>query len=162
MVLMFCLVGILVAGAAVVGWIMYCVRNGVGVLEGDDRVVPITDVESLSTPMEVSSQTSAQEPPAIGGAEPPPAASFEPESFAPTPSLSAEDIAANDLRQDEVRQLKEEVKLIREKAVLQARNAIDVINTLREENDRFRSEASARPAGRSEGLNLLVYESLNY
>ncbi len=44
------------------------------------------------------------------------------------------------LFEDQIFQLKEDVKLTREKAVEQARNALDVINKLRESNDRISAE----------------------
>ena len=44
------------------------------------------------------------------------------------------------LYENQIFQLKEEVKLIREKAVDQARNALEVINKMRESNDRISAE----------------------
>lgn len=66
--------------------------------------------------------------------------------------------------EDQVRQLKEEIKLIREKAVIQARNAIEVITKLREANEALtaeknRSQQSAAPAVSADELMHLKAEN---
>jgi hypothetical protein len=57
------------------------------------------------------------------------------EPVVPTP-----EVADRAQSEETIRQLTEEVKLIREKAVIQAKNAIEVINKLREDNEQLHSD----------------------
>jgi chromosome segregation ATPase len=140
MLMIYVLIGILVAGTGVFAWIFYIVKKEGGWFE-ENQVVPITDLNEIRAPHQ----------PGVGQEQNTPDVNnpktvvdiLQKDSFAttlvqpvaPLPASPGDPHSA-----EEVRQLHEELRLIREKALIQANNAIDVINKLREENEALRSE----------------------
>ncbi|MBF0619956.1 MAG: hypothetical protein HQL19_07305 [Candidatus Omnitrophica bacterium] len=122
------LVGIVAAAVFVVMRLFMTVRHEAQKMV-EESVVPITDISEIVTPAlkseapVFSSEALEQE-----------AGSIIPLSVEPAASLKS------DAAEQEVFQLREEVQLIREKAVIQARNALEVISKLRAENDRLKEE----------------------
>ncbi|NTV28508.1 MAG: hypothetical protein HGA80_00310 [Candidatus Omnitrophica bacterium] len=165
MLLIYLLIGVVLAAFGVVAWMVYSARVEAEKAQ-EDMVVPIEDLSSFnkkhvhkdellsgSAPgegvvsHEVGSNVGERPVSAIPGVV---AATDNVQFAASELSMEKTAMAAKpDLaREDELRTLKEEVRLIREKAVIQARNAIEVINKLREQAENLRAEnASLARAG---------------
>ncbi len=157
---MFLIIGltaVVAATFAVTGWIIYSSRVDEQISR-EDSVVPIADLSSFNKGKAASAVTERdghraaedepQKPEEIFKAGTSSnAVSIQPASFSPSQEPSAEVPAVSqgpaepgDKTADEIRTLKEEVRLIREKAVIQAKNAIEVINKLRDQADQLRAE----------------------
>jgi hypothetical protein len=140
MLMMILMLAILLAGVGVFVWLYLSAQKEKVGLE-ESSAVPITDVSEIQSahlPAEAVQESDAGvNKPVIGPVvlSGSPVATME-ERIVPTPEVT--DRARSE---DTIRQLNEEIKLIREKAVIQAKNAIEVINKLREDNDQLRSEA---------------------
>ncbi|MBF0122296.1 MAG: hypothetical protein HQL21_02665 [Candidatus Omnitrophica bacterium] len=114
-------------------------------------------------------------------AQPTMSASFSPQASAPAPAASAivpvpSPLALKDslidekliVRDNEIQQLQEELKNVREKGEDRVRQALETLNKLHEENDRllgdmerFRSEW-AKASGDTEALNQLRQENVEF
>ena len=140
MLMIYLLIGILVAGTGVFVWLGYSVKKEGGWVE-ENQAVPITDLKEIHSPHLPDVK---QEQNALNINKPKTMVDILQEDtfittlvqpVLPTPTSAGDPHAA-----EEVRQSHEEIRLVREKAAIQANNAIEVINKLREENDQLRSD----------------------
>ncbi|MBF0486121.1 MAG: hypothetical protein HQL16_06380 [Candidatus Omnitrophica bacterium] len=155
MALVFLMIGIVVLAFGVVGWLLYSVRAEEAKAAAEKNIVPITNFNEMTprSPIGVEvfpsvSETLVEAPAApedASGVETPkPLEEIKTGEEVPKVAEivlnSVEEQSKEEVVSDNILQLKEEIKLIREKAVVQARNALEVINKLREDYDKLSME----------------------
>ncbi len=155
MEVIFILVLIVLSAVGVLGWLFYSLKKH-EVLAVEETAVPIQDINEVI----VSSVNSVHEKaPALK--EPEPVKPFDMDL-----SLADGTLHEYPVREDNdlIQRLKEEVKNTREKAVVQSRNAIEVINKLRDENEALRRniehlEKKDLPSGTNAAVAVSIAEN---
>jgi hypothetical protein len=168
MLMVVLMLGILLAGIGVFVWLWFSVLKEKIVLE-ENQAVPITDVKGFKTahlPPGVKREGAVLETQSVPEPSSAQAIALEPVKDRPVEQRAQ---VVGDVQEAEtVRQLNEEIKLIREKAVIQAKNAIEMINKLREENEQLRldveksEERSNKPIADEDLLTHLRAENIAF